>query len=484
MDTVQTPFFLGLVNDPVRRERAAAFVASRMLASAADPVRRLGDGAYDDWANWLRRIGFWRNHARGGVPGGVDAFLSDVGLAADSRGLVYPGAIHTVYVSCGQQVQRRHARLVLLTLENSSFNRDRALVHDLVDEFGWTHDDCEHCGVRFLTDDMSTTWDDGYVCENCRLDHYSHSEYRDTFIPSDNAVDALDQRGRPVVIHEDDDAFHWCDERDTYVHDDYEPPAPPSIIREYHYSKPYFVARDDAWSRQHNRLLGAELEVECYSCESRVAADRIHQHVNGGTFGQSLFFERDGSLVNGFEMITQPMSLPALRDVFGFLNRPELVEGLRSHRTTTCGLHVHVNRSGLSNLTIARANVFVNDPQNDAFITAIARRYNARFCLVSEKNLETGHVSQDRYEAINLTGRTTIEFRLFKGSLKYEAVVAAIEFSHALLEFCARNQTGAAALNARAFLAFCAKELRDDTAVLRDYAAARTAGVFAHSEVA
>jgi len=143
-----------------------------------------------------------------------------------------------------------------------------------------------------------------------------------------------------------------------------------------------------------------------------------------------------------------------------------------------------VSRSGLSNLTIARAVTFVNDPGNDAFITALARRYSTSFCKVVEKDVETAHLSADRYEAINLTGRDTIEFRIFRGSLKYEAVISAIEFSHAILEYCARAETGSSALNAHAFLAYCANHLEAETRVMRAYVADRTAGLFQHSEAA
>ncbi|MGA1376671.1 MAG: hypothetical protein ACO32H_08835, partial [Steroidobacteraceae bacterium] len=105
-------------------------------------------------------------------------------------------------------------------------------------------------------------------------------------------------------------------------------------------------------------------------------------------------------------------------------------------------------------------------------------------CRMVEKEIETAHLPADRYEAINLTGRDTVEFRIFRGSLKYEAVISAIEFSHAILEFCARAETGSSSLNARAFLSFCAVHLEAETRVMRAYVAERTAGLFQHSEAA
>jgi hypothetical protein len=126
----------------------------------------------------------------------------------------------------------------------------------------------------------------------------------------------------------------------------------------------------------------------------------------------------------------------------------------------------------------------VNDSGNDAFIQALARRYNTGFCNIRDKDLETAHLPGDRYEAINLTGRETIEFRIFRGSLKYEAVIAAVEFCHALLEYCARPETAAGGLNAQAFIRWCANHLTNETAILRSYVNDRMAGLFQHSEAA
>jgi len=63
-------------------------------------------------------------------------------------------------------------------------------------------------------------------------------------------------------------------------------------------------------------------------------------------------------------------------------------------------------------------------------------------------------------------------------------VIAAIEFCHALLEFCGRPETISTTLNARAFLTFCVNRLEAETRILRAYVDQRTAGVFTHSEAA
>jgi hypothetical protein len=70
-----------------------------------------------------------------------------------------------------------------------------------------------------------------------------------------------------------------------------------------------------------------------------------------------------------------------------------------------------------------------------ALIEGIARRYHTNYARIKDKKIGNAHQTNDRYEAINVTNNGTIEFRIFKGSLKYESVMAALEFVNALREF-------------------------------------------------
>jgi len=462
MNTLQTPFFLRSIENEHSRQALVCRIVARIEHHTNRPHSR----QFNAWCAWLQRL----NESRDVAP--VRSLLDLVGDLARDSGIFSPYAI-----------ANESSPRDILEFANEAQEYDQDFLLDIARQ-QTSINRCASCNSWFDVDDMEPEHDGDMVCETCRDDHYQFSEFLDCWIHIEHSAPAISPRGREILIHQDADGYHWDDERECLVSDEYEPPEPPSIIRSYHSSKPHFCTRPDEWTAQHDRFLGVELEVECGSRNPGEVADAIHERINGGEFGRSIFFENDGSLSNGFEIISQPVSLPALREVFGFLRSSELLSGVRSHRTTTCGLHVHVSRSGLSNVTIARAVTFVNDPQNDAFITALARRYNTTYCKVAEKNIEDAHLAGDRYEAINLTGNATIEFRVFRGSLKYEAVIAAVEFCHALLEFCARPETGAKALNARAFLTFCANQLEAETRILRAYVDQRTAGVFAHSEAA
>lgn len=461
-------YFQRAFSDPARLESVAQRIAARLTEShdwSSDFVRRVR------WFGGLCNVAF-----QCGEPQAWLLVSRAADLAADE--CVYSPSLELQLAAFHRPISSREAARLFGRWGFES--DDRAFAIDRLSEWG-TFMSCESCGEDFSTHDLADAYGGEVVCESCREDHYEWSSHHDAWVHSNNCRTALDASGDRCIIHEDADDFVFDEHRDMYVHVDI---SARSVIHNYHSSKGSFEFRSDDWTARHNRYIGVELEVEGHTSEPQAAARVINEAVNGGDYGKHLFLERDGSLSAGFEMITHPQSLSAHRELFAFLRNPVIVRGLRSHRTSTCGLHVHVSRSGLSNLTIARAVTFINDPGNDAFVTALARRYSSTYCRVVEKDLETAHQPGDRYEAINLTGRDTIEFRIFRGSLKYEAVISAIEFSHAILEFCARAETGSSSLNARAFLSFCAIHMEAETRILRAYVAERTAGLFQHSEAA
>ena len=327
---------------------------------------------------------------------------------------------------------------------------------------------CDDCGETFQEGDV-TNISGSLICDSCRDYNYTYSDYEDRYIHNDDVADALDRDGDPCTIHRDNGNFHWCDHRDTYVHDDYESPdddmSVRNIIHNYHSSRDRIQVVRDEWTERTGYYMGAELEVECYTVNRDEAAYRIHEIVNpSGNYGERMFFENDGSLNDGFEMITQPMSLPAMTETFRFLENPDAIAGLRSHMTRTCGLHVHVSKRGLTNLQINKIVAFVNDPRHEWLIRAVARRYSTGFCNIKNKKMGSLHWRQDdRYEAINIQPRHTIEFRIFKGSLKYRSVMAALEFCHALVQFCRPAEAGIKDLTAEKFLTFCQNKMKNET---------------------
>lgn len=269
-------------------------------------------------------------------------------------------------------------------------------------------------------------------------------------------------------------------------------PTAPTMgpIRSYHSTRQIVRPLPSPATRAYGgRFFGVELEVERVrdTDESRGAiAQRIADWVNNqagditadGHRDTLLHFETDGSLSDGFEMVTAPMGMDDHARLWKAALTPTLMGKVRSHDTSTCGLHVHMSRTGLSDLQISKIVCFVNDPDNADLIKAVARRYGTTYCGVYRKSLSNAHKTDgNRYQAVNLCNEKTIEFRIFKGTLKYAAVMAAIEFTNAVADFC--NPTGAAGFNLKtpAFLDFInTVAMRKRTRYLRLYLAERMRG--------
>ena len=265
------------------------------------------------------------------------------------------------------------------------------------------------------------------------------------------------------------------DERRQIWHDNQWSPYA-GLIDNYHSSKQKgFTILDSPWFRSHRRAFGCELEVQVRSGNKDQACGKVHEVLNpGGNVGEYCFFERDGSIGEGFEIVTQPAGLDIHRAKFdAFLNNDEVKRGLRSHEGGACGFHVHVGRQYVTQSQIYRIQSFLNDVRNEALIRAIARRYDSgysKFKPQMAKFTSAGKNNGDRYEALNVTGRETIEFRIFRGSLRYESIVSALEFVNAVLTFCTPGVTAITDFHAIGFKKFImSPEMKPDTKFLRSY---------------
>jgi hypothetical protein len=175
---------------------------------------------------------------------------------------------------------------------------------------------------------------------------------------------------------------------------------------------------------------GVELEVECDNPRNR--SEQMQEAIK-----DFAILKQDGSLSYGFEIVTRPASLE--EQVKGW-NRvfKEMPSGLKSFSTETCGLHVHCSRAPMSQLQIAKLVSFINAAHNRQFVRRIAQRSSERWARYHAKQLKDAHkCNPQRYEAINLRNPNTIEFRIFKGTLKKESVFKAIEFCDLMVAWTA-----------------------------------------------
>ena len=327
------------------------------------------------------------------------------------------------------------------------------------DDHTWTQEVCSHCAEAARSNGERVDSNHGQLilaafAERIRGNH----------------GDFTDDRRRYRFVG----APHNC-----YASNDWSPYN--NLIDNYHSSRSKgFRPLDSAWFRTRRRAFGCELEIQRspgYSASVSALAGKAHEVLNPTLMpGEYCYFERDGSIGDGFEIVTQPAGLDIHRVKFdAFLNNAQIKEGMRSHAGGACGFHVHVGRQYLSQAQIYRMQAFLNDPKNKALITKIARRYStgsgyAKFkpelssLSVANKN------THDRYDALNVTNTDTVEFRIFCGSLRYESIMAALEFVNALVEFCMPGQIPLNEFNAIGFRRYINRpENEEDTMFLRAY---------------
>ena len=121
--------------------------------------------------------------------------------------------------------------------------------------------------------------------------------------------------------------------------------------------------------------------------------------------------------------------------------------GYRSHQTSTCGLHIHVNRDSFSDSyevqeeAISRILYFVEQHWNEMLKFSRRTEYNmnrwaARYGYENSPKaiMDKAKKNCGRYVAVNLCNYHTIEFRLFRGTLKYNTFIATLELVNRICE--------------------------------------------------
>ena len=271
---------------------------------------------------------------------------------------------------------------------------------------------CDRCGETIWTDD---SYGDEYttLCSHCYENHYTRCSCCDT------------------LLHEDDcyhlDGYDYCSE---CYHDEVDKNR---SIHDYSY-KPEPIFYGDS-----KRYFGIELEIDGAGKDSD-NADELLKRANADD--EHIYIKSDGSLDDGMELVSHPMSLEYHRHFcWEALMKKATSLGYRSHQTSTCGLHVHVNRDCFGNSreeqdeVISRILYFVETHWNELLKFSRRSEYSMNRWAARYGFEKTGKEILDkaqkgnngRYAAVNLCNYATIEFRLFRGTLKYNTLIAAIE---------------------------------------------------------
>lgn len=292
---------------------------------------------------------------------------------------------------------------------------------------------CKNCGKYFLNGDV-TEFNGEYYCNDCL----------------DDITRICDDCGARIWA---DDAnwegdYCYCDSCiDDHNHD--------NRVRDYHdnpYREFHRMPENDGY---HDNFIGCEIETECGNYDERV--DITDEY---GEDEKYIYQMKDGSLEDdGIECITQPMT-KAFFDNFNFEDWMNALTdaGARSHGTSNCGLHIHLSNQWFHYdseeiaFLVGKCRLFFanNKPCCERFARRSANRFCEYIkpyeeCLYSSADEEKDKVknfgkSSGRYTSCHITGKGTVEFRVFKGTLNPETFRASVEFCIRLVDFVKTNE--------------------------------------------
>ena len=175
-------------------------------------------------------------------------------------------------------------------------------------------------------------------------------------------------------------------------------------------------------------FLGIELEYE--ATDRDMAKVKVGKALHGHAIMKS-----DGSIKNGFEIVTCPATLEIHLEEFKkfYDNFPKEL-----FQASNTGMHVHVSRKPLNVFTVGKMTEFLNRSDNKPFIAYIAGRIDNSYAKITGRTVTFPfvHGTGERYNALNLSNQETIEFRIFSTPKNWEEFSSRLEFCQALTDYC------------------------------------------------
>lgn len=308
-------------------------------------------------------------------------------------------------VCCGAEVHRNDVYYV----------NDQPLCRNCADEETFI---CDSCGFRHWNSNNlgSDTLD---LCPSCREEYYVTCSVCGRLVRNGEAQ------------YEDDDA-----EGDTpYCESCYHERIGDALHCYSYKPTPIFYGDGPLY-------LGVELEVDGAG-QSAAHARTVLNVMNRRE--EYAYVKTDGSLDDGLELVTHPCTLDEHRTNVPWADTMNAFREMRysSHNAGTCGLHVHVNRNGLGEHSAAQdetigkilylferfwQEILRFSRRTESQMNHWAARYgykNSAKEILEHAKYDSGN---GRYACVNLTNRDTIEFRAFRGTLKYNTLIATLQF--------------------------------------------------------
>ena len=297
-------------------------------------------------------------------------------------------------------------------------------------------------GLNVLDGKITTvTTDDVFFCSFCQ--EYHSLEHTDKHVLDDGNV-VCDRVMKTKVCK-----CRVCNKTFLQIYDPYEKMCRQCVedarkyrIKRYHDNPilDFYNENGKTLDLNNEDFYGLELEVDRGGEDNDMSKDVIK------LLQERVYTMHDGSLNNGFEIITHPHTEKALmnlnwKETFKWL----IHKGYRSHDISTCGLHLHINRSVFKNEDSLAKMLYFYEKNFDEIIKVSRRelsranRWAGRYCHYSDdvtldkmheilEDYDSRGEHDSRYKCVNLQKRHTVEIRIMRGTLNYNSFMACLDF--------------------------------------------------------
>ena len=310
----------------------------------------------------------------------------------------------------------------------------------------WNARPCDNCGE--LVPENSTTYISSsfeWVCCDCFNENYFRCAECGEYFHNDCANRSYRHYGEFVC----EGCYEEVDSK--VIHDYHAGPRPLNWDTHKSYSR-------IADLRRQVLFVGVELEL----ANGGENADNAQEIVEAAGYDvdNSLICEHDGSLLNGFELISTTADVDYHINDYGWrAAMAKAIElGYTSHDAGCCGMHVHMDRcyfiDSFANPEMKAALILVN---NAEWFQTFSRRRNFDYCRFPSMYMErydTEKFTVEKFEqdknsgdnhelcrlkkvtdsmsghscCLNFNGSATMEVRFNRGTLKFSTFVATLQF--------------------------------------------------------
>ena len=253
------------------------------------------------------------------------------------------------------------------------------------------------------------------------------------------------------------DYFYDCEECGAYTCDEWHHTH--EVIRDASF-RPRLEFFPDSYQPYY---FGFELELETDDDDyaSNYAEAVIKRLNKSGVKSTAPFYiKSDGSLDNGFELVSHPATIEWFRES-GLLEAIDKFPDdfdFRAWDTTTCGFHVHVSRTAFHRENAGRIiyskahelRFIALFYRNQRFIEALAGRHSNSYAQFHTEEFSDrakhlrGKIDRketDRYQVINTRNNNTLEVRIFRGTLRKDRILSNLELVQAGIEYTRKLET-------------------------------------------